>query len=106
MKEILPALFKAIEGSRISSIVLLENYAELRWCLNDLLKILDCKEAMKQIVLPIFYDVDPPEIRHQKGDFGESFDSLGDKLIDNVKMLKWKAALEEAANLSGFELGN
>ncbi|KAF5469455.1 hypothetical protein F2P56_013529 [Juglans regia] len=75
-EEISPALFKAIEGSMISIIVLSRNYAESRWCLNELLKILDCKETMKQIVLPIFYDVDPSEVRHQKGIFGESFDKL------------------------------
>ncbi|KAF5469340.1 hypothetical protein F2P56_013422 [Juglans regia] len=105
-EEISPALFKAIEGSRISIVVLSKNYAESRWCLNELLKILDCKQVRKQIVLPVFYCVDPSEVRNQKGDFGKSFDKLGDQLKDNVKMLKWKAALEEVANLSGFNLGN
>ncbi|KAG6676176.1 hypothetical protein I3842_15G139700 [Carya illinoinensis] len=105
-EEISAALFKAIEESRISIVVLSKNYAESRWCLNELLKILDCKQAVKQIVLPIFYGVDPSEVRHQRGNFGKSFDKLGDQLKDNVKMLKWKAALEEVANLSGFELRN
>ncbi|XP_040995563.1 disease resistance protein RUN1-like isoform X2 [Juglans microcarpa x Juglans regia] len=103
-EEISPALFKAIEGSMISIIVFSKNYAESRWCLDELLKILDCKETMKQIVLPIFYDVDPSEVRHQKGIFGESFDKLGDKLKDNAKMLKWKVALQIVADLSGFPL--
>ncbi|XP_035546629.1 disease resistance protein RUN1-like [Juglans regia] len=105
-EEISPALFKAIEGSMISIIVLSKNYAESRWCLDELLKILDCKETMKQIVLPIFYHVDPSEVRHQNGIFGESFDKLGDKLKDNAKMLKWKVALKRVADLSGFSLGN
>ncbi|XP_040996139.1 disease resistance protein RUN1-like [Juglans microcarpa x Juglans regia] len=105
-EEISPALFKAIEGSMISIIVLSKNFAESRWCLDELLKILDCKETMKQIVLPIFYHIDPSEVRHQKGIFGESFDKLGDKLKDNAKMLKWKAALKRVADLSGFPLTN
>ncbi|KAF5469347.1 hypothetical protein F2P56_013428 [Juglans regia] len=105
-EEISGALFKAIEESRISIVVLSKSYADSRWCLNELLKILDCKQAMKQIVLPIFYGVKPSEVRDQKGDFGKSFDKLGDQLKDNVKMLKWKAALEEVANLSGSELEN
>ncbi|KAG2668208.1 hypothetical protein I3760_15G149500 [Carya illinoinensis] len=62
--EEISALSKAIEGSMISIIVLSRNYAESRWCLDELLKILDCKETMKKIVLPIFYDVDPSEVRH------------------------------------------
>ncbi|KAG6676248.1 hypothetical protein I3842_15G142800 [Carya illinoinensis] len=105
-EEISPALFKAIEGSMISIIVLSENYAESKWCLDELLKILDCKETIQQIVLPIFFKVDPSEVRHQKGIFGRSFDKLGDKLKDNAKMLKWKKALEKVANFSGFPSAN
>ncbi|KAG6676419.1 hypothetical protein I3842_15G150500 [Carya illinoinensis] len=100
-EEISPVLCKAIEESIISIIVLSKNYAESRWCLDELLKILDCKET---IALPIFYHVDPSEVRHQKGIFGESFDKLGDKLKDNAKMLKWKVALKRVADLSGFTL--
>ncbi|KAG6627882.1 hypothetical protein CIPAW_15G160700 [Carya illinoinensis] len=105
-EEISPALFKAIEGSMISIIVLSENYAESKWCLDELLKILDCNETIKQIVLPIFFKVDPSEVRHQKGIFGRSFDKLGDKLKDNANMLKWKKALEKVANFSGFPSAN
>ncbi|XP_040996728.1 disease resistance protein Roq1-like isoform X4 [Juglans microcarpa x Juglans regia] len=101
-EEISPALFKAIEESMISIIVLSKNYAESRWCLDELLKILDCKETKKQIVLPIFFQVDPSEVRHQNGICGKSFDKLGDKLKDNAKMLKWKEALEKVAHISGF----
>ncbi|KAG6676433.1 hypothetical protein I3842_15G151300 [Carya illinoinensis] len=100
-EEISPVLCKAIEESIISIIVLSKNYAESRWCLDELLKILDCN---KTIVLPIFYHVDPSEVRHQKGIFGKSFDKLGDKLKDNAKMLKWKEALKRVADLSGFTL--
>ncbi|KAG6676418.1 hypothetical protein I3842_15G150400, partial [Carya illinoinensis] len=103
-EEISPTLFKAIEGSMISIIVLSKTYGESRWCLDELLKILDCKDTIKQIVLPIFYDADPSEVRHQKGIFGESFDKLGDKLKDYAKMLKWKVALKRVADLSGFTL--
>ncbi|XP_042962027.1 disease resistance protein RUN1-like isoform X3 [Carya illinoinensis] len=80
------------------------SFRESRWCLDELLKILDCKEGMQQILLPIFYHVDPTEVRHQKGIFGESFNKLGDKLKDNAKMEKWKDALETVANLSDFPL--
>ncbi|XP_035542813.1 disease resistance protein RPV1-like [Juglans regia] len=88
----------------ISIIVLSKNYAESRWCLDELLKILECKEMVKQIILPLFYDVDPSEVRHQKGSFGEAFAKLRYKLKDEVKVTKWEAALEKVANLSGLEL--
>ncbi|KAG2667498.1 hypothetical protein I3760_15G117900 [Carya illinoinensis] len=105
-EEISPELFKAIEGSMISIVVFSKNYSDSRWCLDELLKILDCKEMVKQIVLPIFYDVDPLDVRHQKGCFGEAFARVEYKFkADKVKLTKWKAALKEVANLSGFELG-
>ncbi|XP_042963746.1 disease resistance protein RPV1-like isoform X1 [Carya illinoinensis] len=100
------ALFQAIEGSMISIIVLSKNYAESRWCLNELLKILECMETVKQIVLPVFYDVDPSNVRHQKGSFGEAFAKLKDRFKGNEEVLKWEAALEKLANLSGVELKN
>ncbi|XP_041012953.1 disease resistance protein RPV1-like isoform X2 [Juglans microcarpa x Juglans regia] len=82
------------------------SFRESRWCLDELLKILECKETKKQIILPLFYDVDPSEVRHQKGSFGEAFTKLRYKFKDEVKVTKWEAALEKVANLSGLELGD
>ncbi|KAG7945344.1 hypothetical protein I3843_15G146900 [Carya illinoinensis] len=105
-EEISSELLKAIDGSMISIVVLSKNYSDSRWCLDELLKILACKEAVKQIVLPIFYDVDPSDVRHQKESFGEAFAKLRYKFKDEVKVTKWGAALEKVANLSGLELGD
>ncbi|XP_042961166.1 TMV resistance protein N-like [Carya illinoinensis] len=105
-EEIWPELSNAIEGSMISIIIFSKNYAESKWCLNELLKILDCKEKMKQFVLPIFYNVDPSEVRHQKEDFGKAFTELSEKIKDNVKVLEWKVALEKVADFSGFPLAS
>ncbi|KAF5470116.1 hypothetical protein F2P56_010656 [Juglans regia] len=105
-EEISPEIFKAIERSMISIIVLSKNYSESRWCLDELLKILECKENVKQIVLPLFYDVSPSEVRHQKGNFGEAFAKLGCKIKDEVKVTKWKAALQKVANFFRFTLGD
>lgn len=81
-EEISPKLLKVIERSLISIIVLSKNYSESIWCLDELLKILERKETVKQIVLPLFYDVDPLVVQHQKGNFGEAFAKLKYKLKD------------------------
>ncbi|XP_042960741.1 disease resistance protein RPV1-like isoform X3 [Carya illinoinensis] len=103
-KEISPALLKAIEESRISIIVLSENYASSTWCLEELMKILECREMKQQIVLPVFYKVDPSIVRKQKENYGKALASYKDKLNYDTKVDSWKAALNEVANLSGFHL--
>jgi hypothetical protein len=64
--EIEPSLLKAIEGSSISLIIFSENYASSHWCLDELVKIIECKQKDGQIVIPVFYWVDPTDVRHQK----------------------------------------
>ncbi|VVA40777.1 PREDICTED: TMV resistance [Prunus dulcis] len=102
-EEISPALVRAIEESRISLIVFSENYPSSRWCLDELVKILQCKESKQQIVLPIFYKVDPSDVRKQTNSFGDAFKGLIQSKFkdDKKKVLIWKEALRQAANLSG-----
>ncbi|KAG6675556.1 hypothetical protein I3842_15G109000 [Carya illinoinensis] len=103
-KEISPVLLKAIEESRISIIVLSQNYASSTWCLEELMKILECREMKQQIVLPVFYKVHPSIVRGQKKSYGETLTNYKDKLNDDMKVDSWKDALKEVANLSGFHL--
>ncbi|XP_021829920.1 TMV resistance protein N-like isoform X2 [Prunus avium] len=104
-EEISSALVKAIEESRISLIVFSENYASSRWCLDELVKILQCKQSKQQIVLPFFYKVDPSDVRHQRSSYGDAFVHHERKFKDDKeKVLKWRRALTEAANLSGWHL--
>ncbi|CAN6580192.1 unnamed protein product [Malus baccata var. baccata] len=104
-EEISTALLKAIEESRISVIVFSEKYASSRWCLDELVKILDCKKSNQQMVVPVFYRVSPSDVRNQNGCFGAGLAYLECKYKDNVdKIHKWRPALSEAANLSGWTL--
>lgn len=97
-----PGLMRAIEESRIALIIFSKNYANSTWCLDEVVKIMECKNVKGQIVLPVFYDVDPSTVRKQKSSFGEAFTNHE----DCFKVQKWRAALEEAASLSGWDLPN
>ncbi|XP_065618527.1 disease resistance protein RPV1 [Quercus suber] len=92
-------LLKVIENSSTSIIVFSKNYASSSWCLDELAKIIECTK----IVLPIFYQVDPSEVRKQKGDFGKVLTKLEKKIKDKTKVQRWRDALSKAANISGWD---
>ncbi|BFG15731.1 hypothetical protein CerSpe_020040 [Prunus speciosa] len=104
-EEISSALLTAIEESKISVVVFSKNYASSKWCLDELVKILDCKESNQQLVLPVFYKVNPSDVRNQRGSFGDALANMERKYKDKKdKVKKWRAALSQAAALSGFPL--
>ncbi|KAH9726182.1 Disease resistance-like protein DSC1 [Citrus sinensis] len=105
--EISESLVNAIEASAVSVIVFSESYASSRWCLHELVKILECKKEYAQIVIPVFYRVDPSDVRNQTGSFGNLFSKLEESFKENPKKLRsWRNALKEAASLSGFPSQN
>ncbi|KAI3775470.1 hypothetical protein L1987_50047 [Smallanthus sonchifolius] len=101
-KSIAPELLRAIEESAISVIIFSKNYASSTWCLDELVKIMNCHKKSGHIVLPVFYDVSPVDVRKQEGDFGEGFA----RNYKTDKMKIWREALVEAANLAGWDLKN
>lgn len=100
-------LLDAIADSHIFVVVFSENYADSRWCLNELLAIIESIASDdSRIVLPIFYHVDPSDVRHQRASYATrntSPDEDADK--EKVEMIKkWRNALTAAANLSGYHV--
>ncbi|XP_035541753.1 disease resistance protein RUN1-like isoform X2 [Juglans regia] len=100
---IAPEISSAMEKSRMAVIVFSQHYAHSRWCLQELSMICECMKEKKMVVLPIFYHVDPSEVRHQRGNFGDAFERHGP--FTNIEtMLIWRDALHEVTNLSGFKI--
>ena len=98
-EDIRSGLLEAVEDSRISLVVFSKSYLTSSWCLNELEKIMECKKKLQHIVLPIFYEVEPLDLRVQKGSIAGALASH--KRIDS-KMQNWTAALTEASHLSGW----
>lgn len=103
--ELWPSLCQAIQDSELAIVVFSEHYAASKWCLNELVEILHCRKSQGLAVIPVFYEVDPSHIRKYDGTCGEAISKyetyFGDK--DNESIQKWKAALAEAAHISGWD---
>ncbi|KAM1030009.1 hypothetical protein FF1_033914 [Malus domestica] len=100
-----PELLKAIEVSRYVIVVLSRNYAYSTCCLDELAKSVECMKVMGQTILPVFYDVDPSEVRKQMGNFRKAFSKHEEAFMDNTeKVRKWRDALTEVADLYGWHL--
>ncbi|KAM4068480.1 hypothetical protein ACB094_12G015700 [Castanea mollissima] len=100
-----PSLLKAIEDSLFAIVVLSKNYASSTWCLDELVKIMDCRTNMGLIVLPIFYDVEPSVVRKQTEPYAQAFAEHEKSLNKNLeKVHTWRAALTDISNLSGWSL--
>ncbi|XP_057990210.1 disease resistance protein RUN1-like [Hevea brasiliensis] len=102
-----PELLKIIRESSVSIVIFSENYADSPWCLDELVEILKCKEESGQIVLPVFYKVDPTDVQKLTGNFGKAFAiaTHGEKGSPQ-KVDNWKRAMMEVSNLSGWDSQN
>ncbi|KAK7294166.1 hypothetical protein RJT34_17050 [Clitoria ternatea] len=105
--QLVTEIWRAIEGSRICIVVFSKSYAQSSWCLHELVKIMECHRYTGQIVLPVFYDVDPSHVRRHKGAFGEVLGEHARKYprVSNFVEL-CKRALSEAGNLAGWDVRN
>ncbi|GKE04107.1 TMV resistance protein N [Tanacetum coccineum] len=99
-KSIAPKLLEAIEESAIAIVIFSKNYASSTWCLDELVKIMSCHKTKGRSVYPVFYDVDPSDVRKQQGHFGEGFGQH--QKTDKIRI--WREVLVEAANFSGWDL--
>ncbi|CAA7043065.1 unnamed protein product [Microthlaspi erraticum] len=99
---------EAIENSKIAVVVISENYASSTWCLNELQMIMELHKREQLIAVPVFYDVTPSDVRHQRNTFSleryyerKFMSFLRTKTEEAEKVQKWREALTEIAGITG-----
>ncbi|KAL4331124.1 hypothetical protein S83_044819 [Arachis hypogaea] len=89
---------EAIQQSNIYVIIFSQHYAHSVRCLDQLTKILECKERYGRDVIPVFYKMDPSNVANQTGSYADAFVKHQQRFGDKVQ--RWKLALTQVAGLS------
>ncbi|MED6167353.1 hypothetical protein PIB30_001775 [Stylosanthes scabra] len=102
-----PIFSGAIEGSRTCIIFFSRKYANSPLCLQELEKIMECRRSKGQVVVPVFYCLDPAEIIYdQTGPFGEALATPETTSTHQHMVLGHRTTLQEAARISPRFLTN
>ncbi|XVE81460.1 hypothetical protein DITRI_Ditri15bG0065800 [Diplodiscus trichospermus] len=81
-------------------VVFSKNYASSTWCLDELVKMLEHKKSSQHTVLPVFYDVDPTQVKNQTGSYAEAFHKHEESFKSEKDMVqRWRVALKQVADL-------
>ncbi|KAK7400961.1 hypothetical protein VNO78_12270 [Psophocarpus tetragonolobus] len=105
-REIGPSFVGAIKGSSISLVIFSPKYAFSHWCLEELVTILKSKEEQGQIVIPIFYKLEPTDVGHQSSDDYKQAFSEHERKYDKEVVQIWRNALKRTAKISGIVSSN
>ncbi|CAH8331555.1 unnamed protein product [Eruca vesicaria subsp. sativa] len=95
-------LTEAIKTSWFAVVVISKNYATSKWCLEELRLIMELHGANHIQVVPMFYGVEPTDVRNQTGSFAVVFQKYEDQEMEQGRVSQWRRALNQVGHLSGF----
>ncbi|CAN0890075.1 Disease resistance protein L6 [Linum grandiflorum] len=95
------SILTAIQHSRVYLAIFSSGYADSEWCLDELVKIVECVDHNKgHVVMPVFFLVSPADV---VGVYGEAF-ARHQKVFPEKRVQGWKNALVTVAGISGWTL--
>ncbi|XP_059076410.1 disease resistance protein RPP2B-like [Cryptomeria japonica] len=95
-----PAIKSAICSASVQIAIFSKTYAQSAWCLNELLWMFDSRSS---IIIPIFYDIQPSDLRHvDQGAYAGAFQQHREKGRVTIQQLEsWISALNKVSAISG-----
>ncbi|XP_048131557.1 disease resistance protein L6-like [Rhodamnia argentea] len=95
---------QVIEECKISIPIISEEYASSRNCLTELGQMVKGMDNRNRIIIPIFYYVDPSDVRDCNGPFASSFVEHKERGVSDSVIDSWKSALRRIGELEGHHL--
>lgn len=96
-------LLVRIEESRVALAIFSKDYTNSEWCLDELVKIKECKDKGSLKVIPIFYKLDPSVVEYLEGSFGDNFRKMKRNHQHELeKTQKWEEALTSMTKTIGM----
>ena len=96
--------------SRVAIVVFTKTYSQSAWCLHQLQQIIEWHQTYCRHVLPVYYEIEPSDVRLQMADFGKAFKETAHQTFSGQQlehgMSRWSQALTKAANLFGWDESN
>ncbi|XP_042517805.1 disease resistance protein RUN1-like [Macadamia integrifolia] len=99
-EDIGPELLGAIKGSKLSIAVFSERYAESKWCLWELVQMLECHRINGQVIFPIFFKVKTTDVKNQTGIFEISPQRYSKEAPETL--WRWKDTLRAVGDKNGW----
>ncbi|XP_039173644.1 TMV resistance protein N-like [Eucalyptus grandis] len=108
------SLLQAINDSKLYIPIFSKDYASSHWCLRELAKMVENtskskEDRKKKVILPIFYNVEPKDVKLKTTLYNDAISNLEHKEEDQKKFSSedikmWRSALKEVAAMKGWEL--
>ncbi|WVZ17562.1 hypothetical protein V8G54_010544 [Vigna mungo] len=95
---------------RVAIVVFTQTYSQSAWCLHQLQQIIKWQETYCRHVLPVYYEIQPSDVRLQMGDFGKALKATARQTFSGQElehgMSRWRHALTKATNFFGWDESN